>query len=108
MGSQSLFDWLNSTPNRSHITLIIQTTFTLFVMSYIPASALLTVLLPCYDSFLICSTYFYTVLDYGTRFYLEEGLQPRSLFGLRVVTRLSNGSQVAFTLCLVFHYYCLL
>ncbi|KAJ6806958.1 hypothetical protein M6B38_106435 [Iris pallida] len=47
-------------------------------------------------------------LGYGTRFCSEEGLQPRSLFGLRVVTRLSNGSQVAFTLCLVFHYYCLL
>ncbi|KAJ6820380.1 hypothetical protein M6B38_396725 [Iris pallida] len=47
---------------------------------------------------------FYTVLDYGTRFCSEEGLQPRSLFGLRVVTRLSNGFQVAFTLCLVFHY----
>ncbi|KAJ6836883.1 hypothetical protein M6B38_324710 [Iris pallida] len=46
--------------------------------------------------------------DFGTKFCLEEGLQPRSLFGLRVVTRLSNGSQVAYILCLVSHYYCLL
>ncbi|KAJ6848707.1 hypothetical protein M6B38_275820 [Iris pallida] len=46
--------------------------------------------------------------DDGTRFCSEEGLQPRSLFGLRVVTRLSNGSQVAYILCLTFHYYCLL
>ncbi|KAJ6833002.1 hypothetical protein M6B38_342705 [Iris pallida] len=46
--------------------------------------------------------------DDGTRFCSEEGLQPRSLFGLRVVTRLSNGSQVVYILCLVFHYYCLL
>ncbi|KAJ6832909.1 hypothetical protein M6B38_342240 [Iris pallida] len=36
--------------------------------------------------------------DYGTKFCLKEGLQPRSLFGFRVVTRLSNGSQVAYIL----------
>ncbi|KAJ6839180.1 hypothetical protein M6B38_315860 [Iris pallida] len=32
--------------------------------------------------------------DDRTRFCSKEGLQPQSLFGLRVVTRLSNGSQV--------------